>query len=167
MVSRPTSLLLSDLKAAAKQLHIRVGGNKSELTMRLLEFFGLSRPCSAPAIVVLRVNGEKAQRASSDLRLILHASKLMPKAEIPEVSTFEALQLLAPRYRSDGELATALAEIHNKREGLDKELQDAQAAEHVLYQAAQQAKVRVARLQARLCDLPQQVQSTRLPWHFA
>lgn len=77
-VRQPTSMLLPDIKAAAKQLWLPVGGIKAEVVMRVLDFFQLRVPCNVPALVLMAVKQEKSDAAPAELVSAVHQLKLSP-----------------------------------------------------------------------------------------
>ena len=59
IVSNPLSLKNDVLKEACRSVGEQVSGTKAVLVLRLLQYFGINRPCTIPAIVLLAVKHEK------------------------------------------------------------------------------------------------------------
>ena len=67
IVSNPLLLKNDVLKEACRSIHEQVSGTKAVLVLRLLQYFGIDRPCTVPAIVLLAVKHEKVPYTSTQL----------------------------------------------------------------------------------------------------
>ena len=148
VISQPMAVHMPELKAAAKQLGIVQAGIKAELVIRILQDFGLERPCTSPAAVVRFVHLEKLKPASQDLRDAVRELGLHRPITSPRLITyFSARRKLAQHCRTPDALAaarvTAQALLHERK----VELIHARATHEVLTKACERAKRKISELE--------------------
>ena len=107
IVSKPLLLKNDVLKEACRSVGEHVSGTKAVLVLRLLQHFGIERPCAVPAIVLLAVKHEKVSYMSTQLiqstevALALgYAFHHLNRTDIAHSSVFAVRRVLASQFES-------------------------------------------------------------------